>query len=147
VCRRKIILLHLLLSVATTFPKPLERLFRNSSHGWSPQRVTTAAARFIVFTILMRLEPQQIESIKRQTAKWAPGADAFVFGSRTDPSARGGDIDLLVLAEEKLSLGTLRHMRRAILDEIGEQKLDIVSFARAAAHPFKDIALVTARKL
>jgi predicted nucleotidyltransferase len=109
--------------------------------------VTTAAARFIVFTILMRLEPQQIESIKRQTAKWAPGADAFVFGSRTDPSARGGDIDLLVLAEEKLSLGTLRHMRRAILDEIGEQKLDIVSFARAAAHPFKDIALVTARKL
>ena len=109
--------------------------------------MTTAAGRFIVFTILMRLEPQQINSIKRQTAKWAPGADAFVFGSRTDPSARGGDIDLLVLADEELPLGTLRRLRRSILEEIGEQKLDIVSFARSAQHPFKEVALSTAWEL
>jgi len=54
---------------------------------------------------------------------------------------------VLVLAEEKLSPGTLRHMRRAILDEIGEQKLHIVSFSRSAARPFKDMALATAWKL
>lgn len=95
----------------------------------------------------MRLEKKQIQSIKRQAAKWAPGADTFVFGSRTDPTVRGGDIDLLVLAEEKLPLATLRHMRRAILDEIGEQKLDIVSFARSAQNPFKEVALSTAARL
>jgi predicted nucleotidyltransferase len=95
----------------------------------------------------MRLEKEQVEAIKRQAAKWAPEADTFVFGSRADPDARGGDIDLLLLAEEKLPLATLRHLRRAILDEIGEQKLDIVSFARTAEHPFKDVALSTAAKL
>jgi predicted nucleotidyltransferase len=95
----------------------------------------------------MRLEQHQVESIKRQAARWAPGAETFVFGSRTDPGARGGDIDLLVLAEKKLPLSTLRHLRRAILDEIGEQKLDIVSFARTADHPFKEVALSTAAKL
>jgi hypothetical protein len=95
----------------------------------------------------MRLEKEQIQSIKRQAAKWAPGAETFVFGSRTDPAARGGDIDLLVLAEQKLPLTTLRCLRRAILDEIGEQKLDIVSFARSAQHPFKELALSTAAKL
>jgi predicted nucleotidyltransferase len=95
----------------------------------------------------MRLEPQQVESIKRQAATWVPGAETFLFGSRTNPGARGGDIDLLVLAEEKVPLATLRHLRRAILDEIGEQKLDIVSFARTAEHPFKEVALRTAAQL
>ena len=33
------------------------------------------------------------------------------------------------------------------LDEIGEQRLDIVSFARGAEHPFKEVALSTAAKL
>jgi predicted nucleotidyltransferase len=95
----------------------------------------------------MRLEKEQIQSIKRQAAKWAPGAETFVFGSRTDPTVRGGDIDLLILAEEKLPLATLRSMRRAILDEIGEQKLDIISFARSAQNPFKEVALSTAARL
>ena len=54
---------------------------------------------------------------------------------------------MLVLAEEKLPLATLRCLRRAILDEIGEQRLNIVSFARGTEHPFKEVALSTAAKL
>jgi predicted nucleotidyltransferase len=107
----------------------------------------TATALTSNFEAVMRLEQKQVEAIKRQAAKWTPEADTFVFGSRTDPHARGGDIDLLLLAEKKVPLATLRHLRRAILDEIGEQKLDIVSFARTAEHPFKDVALSTAAKL
>lgn len=95
----------------------------------------------------MRLEKEQVEAIKRQAANWTPDADTFVFGSRTDLHARGGDIDLLLLSEKKVPLATLRHLRRAILDEIGEQRLDIVSFARTAENPFKDVALSTAAKL
>jgi hypothetical protein len=95
----------------------------------------------------MRLKKQQIETIKQQTAMLAPGAEVFVFGSRTNPAARGGDIDLLLLGEAKLPMDILRRLRRAILRQIGEQKLDIVSFARSTVHPFKDIALSTATKL
>jgi hypothetical protein len=95
----------------------------------------------------MRLKKQQIETIKDQAAKLAPGAEVFVFGSRCDLAARGGDIDLLLLGEAKLPMSVLRQLRRAILQQIGEQKLDIVSFARSTAHPFKDVALSTATKL
>ena len=95
----------------------------------------------------MRMEPEQISAIREQLAAWVPGSVAFVFGSRTDPSARGGDIDLLILAEQRLLPATGRSLRRAILDKIGEQKLDIVCFARSESHPFKDLALATAERL
>ena len=95
----------------------------------------------------MRMEPEQISAIREQLAAWVPGSEAFVFGSRTDPSARGGDIDLLILAEQRLLPATVRSLRRAILDKIGEQKLDIVCFARSESHPFKDLALATAERL
>jgi predicted nucleotidyltransferase len=52
-----------------------------------------------------------------------------VFGSRTDPTRRGGDIDLLVEIDpahgvdyERLK----RRLRLALEDEIGEQRVDIV---------------------
>jgi predicted nucleotidyltransferase len=95
----------------------------------------------------LRLEPGEREVIRAQTEDLVPGAEAYVFGSRTDPAARGGDIDVLLLTEQRLALGTLRRIRRAILDRIGEQKLDIVNFTRAEQHPFKDVALATAAKL
>ena len=41
----------------------------------------------------------------------------------------------------------MREMRRAILREIGEQKLDIVNFPRQAEHPFKDLSLSGGVKL
>jgi predicted nucleotidyltransferase len=77
----------------------------------------------------------------------APGAEAYLFGSRTDPVARGGDIDVLLLTEQRLALATIRRIRRAILDRIGEQKLDIVNFTRNERHPFKEVALATAARL
>lgn len=70
-----------------------------------------------------------------------PRGDTCLFGSRINPLARGGDIDLLLLTDTKLPLKRVRELRRAILSQIGEQKLDIVNFAKQAEHPFKDIAL------
>ncbi len=95
----------------------------------------------------LRLEPAEREAIRTQTEDLVPGGETYVFGSRTDPAARGGDIDVLLLTEQRLALGMLRRIRRAILDRIGEQKLDIVNFTRAEQHPFKDVALATAAKL
>lgn len=95
----------------------------------------------------MRLKTSEKEAILRQTSRYASGGDTYLFGSRTNPRARGGDIDLLLLTDTKLPLKRVRELRRAILSEIGEQKLDIVNFAKKATHPFKDIALQDALKL
>lgn len=95
----------------------------------------------------LRLEPAERDVIKDQAETLAPGAEAYLFGSRTNPAARGGDIDVLLLTDQRLALGTVRRIRRAILDRIGEQKLDIVNFTREERHPFKDVALATATRL
>jgi predicted nucleotidyltransferase len=95
----------------------------------------------------MRLKDSDKNAILQQTSRFAPGGDTYLFGSRTDSAARGGDIDILLLTQTKLPLRLLREMRRAILSEIGEQKLDIVNFSRGQQHPFKDIALQGAVKL
>ena len=95
----------------------------------------------------LRLGPGEIDSIRKHTAAFVPAADTYVFGSRTNPEARGGDIDLILLTLEPLSQSVVRKLRRAILNEIGEQKLDIVNFTRAAKHPFKDIAMASSVKI
>ncbi len=87
------------------------------------------------------LKPSERHAILRHAAHFAPGGDSYLFGSRTKPDARGGDIDLLLLTDAKLPLRSLREMRRVILREIGEQKLDILNFPRQAEPPFKDLAL------
>lgn len=95
----------------------------------------------------LRLGPEEIASIRKHKAVFAPNADAYLFGSRTNPAARGGDIDLLLLTEDRLAQSTIRKLRRAILNEIGEQKLDIINFTRAAKHPFKDLAMASSAKI
>jgi hypothetical protein len=77
----------------------------------------------------------------------APDSECFLFGSRVIDNGRGGDIDLLLLTPEKLSLALIRGIRRGILNTIGEQKLDIVNFSHASTHPFKTAALEHALKL
>jgi uncharacterized protein len=53
----------------------------------------------------------------------------YLFGSRIDDTARGGDIDLLILSDSD-SINKWRQKKRALIvaihKEIGERKLDIV---------------------
>jgi hypothetical protein len=51
----------------------------------------------------MRLEPQQVDTIKQLTRDiFGPRAVVRLFGSRLDDSARGGDVDLHVDCTERL---------------------------------------------
>lgn len=55
-------------------------------------------------------------------------ARVFVFGSRADDTARGGDIDLLVLSD-RFNRGKIRAARWRMLEQLGEQKIDILTSA------------------
>ena len=77
----------------------------------------------------MRLTPSQIQAI-RQAAGEAFGATVgvWLFGSRTDDNARGGDLDLYI-ETEGLPADTLRtelQFYAALQRRLGEQRVDIV---------------------
>lgn len=95
----------------------------------------------------MRISESIYSSIKSRIQESIPNAEVFLFGSRADDSAKGGDIDLLLLTEEKLSLVFINRIRRLILNDIGEQKIDIVNFTKSITHPFKSLALDSAIRL
>ena len=76
----------------------------------------------------MRLQTKEINII-RQVAKdiYGNGVKVYLFGSRTDDSKRGGDIDLLVRTPQQ-NHGVLSRIRMiARLKELlGDQKIDII---------------------
>lgn len=95
----------------------------------------------------MRLSQSIYSSIKNRIQQSIPDADVFLFGSRVDDFGKGGDIDLLLLTDERLPLVFMNRIRRLILNDIGEQKIDLVNFKKTDNHPFKILALETAVRL
>ena len=95
----------------------------------------------------MRLPLSTVSRIKNAVQSLVPESELLLFRSRTNDAAKGGDIDLLLLTEEKLPLSMLSRIRRMILNEIGEQKIDIVNFPKSSSHPFKAVAMESAIKL
>lgn len=80
----------------------------------------------------MRLTTEQITAIKQKTAFiFGDEAQVYLFGSRTDDDAKGGDIDLfidLAKAIENPVLKTIR-LNGLLQQEIGMQKIDIIFHA------------------
>jgi predicted nucleotidyltransferase len=65
-------------------------------------------------------------------------AKIYLFGSRIDDDSRGGDIDLLILSEV-ITERHRRHIRIAIFERLGEQKLDLI-IAKDLSQPFVRMA-------
>ena len=87
----------------------------------------------------MRLNDLERDAIRRTIADLDPEARVYLFGSRTDDTKRGGDIDLLVMSNK------LKHDDRGkicwnLWEQIGEQKIDII-IVKDDADPFVKIAL------
>lgn len=76
----------------------------------------------------MRLTPQQVSDIVRLTHEQIhPQAKIWLFGSRVDDNARGGDIDLYIDTPciDDPGLAKIR-LRLAFEDTWGECKVDLV---------------------
>ncbi|MDD2741894.1 MAG: nucleotidyltransferase domain-containing protein [Rhodocyclaceae bacterium] len=77
----------------------------------------------------MRLTTEQAKIIRRTThQRFGQEARVWLFGSRTDDNARGGDIDLLIQTPKRLenafreSIGIETDLQIAL----GDQKIDIL---------------------
>lgn len=77
----------------------------------------------------MRLTISEADAIREEVSRIDPEAEVYLYGSRTDDDARGGDIDLLVVSD-KLGLRDVLRLRVQILDRIGWQQLDLVARRR-----------------
>lgn len=95
----------------------------------------------------MRLDPTTVSTIREETLKLDPSAEIYLHGSRVDDSARGGDIDLLVVSDVIDFRRTMK-LRRAILDRIGWQQLDLVVRRRNEMNePFATACLASSVRL
>jgi predicted nucleotidyltransferase len=76
----------------------------------------------------MRITEYEKNAIVEAVRNIDPVAKIWLFGSRTDDSKKGGDIDIAILSE-KIDKEVMQKMqvRRFICDRIGGQKIDIVT--------------------
>ena len=73
----------------------------------------------------MRLSEKEISAIKNNILNFDQDAKIYLFGSRVNDNAKGGDIDVLVISE-KIGFNEKLKIRTGIFKEIEEQKLDLV---------------------
>ena len=78
----------------------------------------------------MRLTPEQIRSIKQVAAEvFGSDAHVYLFGSRVDDQARGGDIDLYItgsaLPREAQFESKLKFLVK-VKQQVGDQRIDLV---------------------
>lgn len=78
----------------------------------------------------MRLSSSQIEAIKQETEHcFGAQAEVWLFGSRVDDTAKGGDVDLYVRAAssdaDKLAVARFAFLAR-LKRRIGDRKIDLV---------------------
>jgi predicted nucleotidyltransferase len=77
----------------------------------------------------MRLTKPQIDSIVQTVSRWAgTGATVYLFGSRLNDQAKGGDIDLFIEAKTPLSLLLRAQIKMELEAQLG-LPVDIVSKA------------------
>jgi predicted nucleotidyltransferase len=92
----------------------------------------------------MRLTPEQIARIRAIIAEQAdPQAAVWLFGSRVDDAAKGGDIDLLVELDQPVAEPAVLAARIAgrISRACDDRKIDVVLAAPNLKHlPIHDVA-------
>ncbi|MHB9118254.1 MAG: nucleotidyltransferase family protein [Burkholderiales bacterium] len=96
----------------------------------------------------MRLTQEQTQLITHTVSRWVgERADVYLFGSRLNDSAKGGDVDLLIEADTSLSLIERAQIKMELESRLG-MPVDIVSQVRnAVPTPFQTIVRASAIRL
>lgn len=83
----------------------------------------------------MRLDKNEVQVLKTKIQSLSSDAKLYLFGSRTDDTKKGGDIDLLIV-DDNITKKDLRLLRIDFFKHFGEQKLDIVLDDGKFENPF-----------
>jgi predicted nucleotidyltransferase len=75
----------------------------------------------------MRLAPGEQSAIREAIHEADGEASIYLFGSRVDAAASGGDIDLLVLST-KINLMTKLGILARLHQQLGERRIDLVVY-------------------
>jgi len=89
----------------------------------------------------MRLQKSEIAQIRETIIKEFGECQIYIFGSQLNESKRGGDIDILILAERELKRKEKASIEFDFFKKFGEQKLDLVSYRYDAKDSFKEVIL------
>jgi predicted nucleotidyltransferase len=89
----------------------------------------------------MRITGAEKEALISSVHRVDRDAKVWLFGSRLDDSKKGGDIDIAILSS-RIRIPERMHIRRDIIDRIGERKIDIVVSADGT-DPFFRMAIET----
>ena len=84
----------------------------------------------------MRLTRYQIDSIKSAGENVIPGFKIYLYGSRTDDSKKGGDIDLMITGDRALTFEETSFFLDEIYKKIGVQRIDVASFTPNSDNTF-----------
>ena len=95
----------------------------------------------------MRITEEQAQFFKRKIKAILPLANIYLFGSRTDQGRKGGDIDILVIGERRLSGQEKRDIKIAFYRRFGEQQVDIISYGPNEISDFQNLMLEEAVEL
>lgn len=103
----------------------------------------------------LRLTRSERDGIRRAVQTACSELDVIwrrivIFGSRTDPARRGGDIDLLIELDPQHAGDVYRltqRLRIALEDEIGSQHVDLVVDDGSGLNGFPPLARLTGVEL
>lgn len=87
----------------------------------------------------MRLDDTIVQFLKAEFSRKVPEAKLYLFGSRADDNAKGGDIDLMIITPEHIPSPVLRSIRVKFFQQFGWQKIDMVNFAKDEHPTFRQI--------
>lgn len=87
----------------------------------------------------MRLADDERSAIRNAIAQSDAQAQVYIFGSRVDDAAKGGDIDVLVLSK-KINLMAKLDILARLHHALGQRKIDIAVFPDTT-HPFPRLVI------
>jgi len=89
----------------------------------------------------VRLKNEEISVLKEAVLHFMGSAQVYLFGSRVDDTARGGDIDILVRGDRKLTLIEKAQIRASYYRRFGERKIDLLSVKFGEENSFVNLIL------
>ena len=96
----------------------------------------------------VRLKETEIRAIKSSVRSFDSQAEIYIFGSRTKPDRKGGDIDILVVSDI-IGWKERRKIRVELIKRLGDRKIDLLVARRKEIkeNPFFQLAIAEGVKI